>query len=99
MRSIRTRRPHRIGCLFPDPPPLSHEYVVDGPLFFRRLLGRMQEMQEEKRALRAEVAAEQAETEQLRLLVRVVVDHAIWVVLVSTSTLDRDTAAYYWLAG
>lgn len=30
----------------------------------------MQEMQEEKRALRAEVAAEQAETEQLRLLVR-----------------------------
>ena len=48
---------------------------------------------------RAEVAAEQAETEQLRLLVRVVVDHAIWVVLVSTSTLDRDTAAYYWLAG
>lgn len=43
-------------------------------LYIRRLIGRMQEMQEEKRALRAEVAAEQAETEQLRLLVRVVSD-------------------------
>lgn len=43
-------------------------------LYIRRLIGRMQEMQEEKRALRAEVAAEQAETEQLRLLVRPVSD-------------------------
>lgn len=60
--------------MYPPPPdfPLHGQCAcVDGSLFFGRLIGRMQEMQEEKRALRAEVAAEQAETEQLRLLVRV----------------------------